>query len=96
MEFGHAVAATQKGVGATLNRISALIKPKPEQEDSAPGESAATKVQNRWWHVRADALSGYLGSATGSGATRLHLGDLQKEAKNAFRVFPVLRVQVKR
>ncbi len=32
MEFGHTVAATQKEVAATLNRISALIKPKPEQE----------------------------------------------------------------
>jgi hypothetical protein len=32
MEFAHEVAATQKEVAATLNRISALIK-KPEQED---------------------------------------------------------------
>ena len=47
MEFAREVAATQKGVGATLDRISALIKLKREQEDSTPGESAEQKVQHR-------------------------------------------------
>ena len=39
MEFACEVGVTQRGVGVTLDRISALIKTKPEQEDSAPGES---------------------------------------------------------
>jgi hypothetical protein len=45
MEFAREVGVTQRGVGVTLDRISALIKTKPGQEDSAPGESTEQKVQ---------------------------------------------------
>ena len=46
MEFAREVGVTQRGVGVTLDRISALIKTKPEQEDSAPGESSEQKAQH--------------------------------------------------
>lgn len=45
MEFAREVGVTQRGVGVTLDRISALIKTKPEQEDPTPGKSTVTKIQ---------------------------------------------------
>ena len=47
MEFACEVGVTQRGVGVTLDRISALIQTKFEQENSAPGERPEQKVQHR-------------------------------------------------